>query len=166
MLKARRTSYNLALKLEIVAEAEAVENNYEIAREYGISESMVRRWRKDQANLFNGEIKLSAKRKTMGCFTPKYPELDQRILEWFTEQRSQGKFFVEHWFCILKQQKQDHEINQSADCRVNMSWMCDSQNYRSIMWQHCVLNWDCGLNWDWNNFVNKITKSKWYLFEV
>ena len=102
------------------------------------SESMVRRWRKDQANLFNGEIKLSAKRKTMGCFTPKYPELDQRILEWFTEQRSQGKFFVEHWFCILKQQKQDHEINQSADCRVNMSWMCDSQNYRSIMWQYCV----------------------------
>ena len=138
MPKARRTSYNLALKLKIVAEAEAVENNSEIAREYGISESMVRRWRKDQANLFNGEIKLSAKRKTMGCFTPKYPELDQRILEWFTEQRSQGKFFVEHWFCILKQQKQDHEINQSADCRVNMSWMCDSQNYRSIMWQHCV----------------------------
>ena len=96
MLKARRTSYNLALKLEIVAEAEAVENNYEIAREYGISESMVRRWRKDQANLFNGEIKFSAKRKMMESFTLKYPELDQRILEWFTEQRSQGKIFVKH----------------------------------------------------------------------
>jgi len=74
----------------------------------------------------------------MGCFTPKYPELDQIILEWFAEQRSQGKFFVKHWFCILKQQKQDHEIDQSADCRVNLSWMCDSQNYCSIMWQHCV----------------------------
>ncbi|PFX13684.1 Lactadherin [Stylophora pistillata] len=90
MQKARRTSYNLAFKLKIVAEAEAVENNSEIAREYGISESMVRRWRKDQENLFNGEIKLSAKRKTMGCFTPKYPEMDQRLLEWFSEQRSQG----------------------------------------------------------------------------
>ena len=67
MPKARRTSYNLALKLKIVAEAEAVENNSEIAREYGISEYMVRRWRKDQAKLFNGEIKLSAKRKTMGA---------------------------------------------------------------------------------------------------
>ena len=89
MPKARRTSYNLALKLKIVTEAEAVKNNSEIAREYGISESMVCRWRKDQANLFNGEIKLSAKGKTMGCFTPKYPELNQRILEWFTEQRSQ-----------------------------------------------------------------------------
>ena len=92
MPKARRTSYNLAFKLKIVAEAEAVENISEIAREYGISESM----RKDQGNLFNGEIKLSAKRKTRGCFTPKYPEFDQRILKWFTEQRSQGKFFVEH----------------------------------------------------------------------
>ena len=76
MPKARRTSYNLAFKLKIVAEEEAVENNSEIAREYGIS--------------------LSGKRKTMGCFKPKYPELDQRILEWFTEQRSQGKFSVEH----------------------------------------------------------------------
>ena len=46
--------------------------------------------------------------------------LIKRILEWFTEQRSQGKFSVE-------QQKHDHKINQSAD------HMCDSQNYRSIM---------------------------------
>ena len=112
MPKARRTSYNLAFKLKIAAEAEAVENNSEIAREYGISGSMVRRWRKDQANLFNGEIELSAKQKMMECFTLKYTELDQRILEWFTEQRSQGKFSVE-------QQKHNHEINQSADCRVN-----------------------------------------------
>lgn len=98
MPKARRTSYNLAFKLKIVAEAEAVENNSEIAREYGISESMVRRWRKDQENLFNGEIKLSAKRKTMGCFKPKYPEMDQRLLEWFSEQRSQGENHVTSLF--------------------------------------------------------------------
>ena len=36
MPKVRRTSYNLAFKLKIVAEAEAVENNSEIAREYRI----------------------------------------------------------------------------------------------------------------------------------
>ena len=63
MPKARRSSYNLAFKLKVVAEAEAVENNSEIARDYGISESMVCRWRKDQANLFNGELKMSAKRR-------------------------------------------------------------------------------------------------------
>ena len=88
MPKARRSSYNLAFKLKIVAEAEVIENNSEIARKYGISESMVRRWRKDQANFFSGELKMSEKRKTMGCYTPKYPELGQTLLEWFSEQRS------------------------------------------------------------------------------
>ena len=83
MPKARRSLYNMAFKLKIVAEA--VENNSEIAREYGLSESIVRRWLKDQAKLFNGELKMTAKRTTMGCFTPKFPELDRQILEWFTE---------------------------------------------------------------------------------
>ena len=91
MPKARHSSYNMAFKLKVVAEAEAVENNSEITREYELSESMVRRWRKDQGKLFNGELKMSAKRKTMGRFTPKFPELDQQILEWFTEQREQGE---------------------------------------------------------------------------
>ena len=49
MPKVRRTSYNTAFKLKVVAEAKAVENNSEIARDYGVSESMVRRWRRDQA---------------------------------------------------------------------------------------------------------------------
>ena len=91
MPKARRSSYNLAFKLKVIAEAKAVKNNSEIAREYGISESMVRRWRKDEANLFNGEL---------SCYTPKYPELDQRLLGWFTEQRSHGEFIprFEHFF--------------------------------------------------------------------
>ena len=91
MPKVHRTLYNLAFKLKVVAEAEAVENNSEIARAYGISESMVRRWRKDQANLFNGKLKMSVKHKTMGRYSPKYPQVDENVLEWFTEQRSQGK---------------------------------------------------------------------------
>ena len=37
MPKARRSSYNRAFKLKVVAEAEAVESNSEIAREYGLS---------------------------------------------------------------------------------------------------------------------------------
>ena len=44
MPKARRSSYNLAFKLKIVAEVEAIEHNSEIARKYGISESMVHCW--------------------------------------------------------------------------------------------------------------------------
>ena len=61
MPKARRSSYNMAFKLKVVAEAEAAENNLEITRKYGLSESMVRRWRKDQAKLFNGELTMSAR---------------------------------------------------------------------------------------------------------
>ena len=41
--------------------------------------------------ILNGELKMSAKRATMGHFTPKYPKLDQKVMEWFSEQRDQGK---------------------------------------------------------------------------
>ena len=94
--KVRRTSYNMAFKLKVVAEAEAVENNSEIAQDYGISESMVRRWRRDEAKLFNSELKMSVKRKTLGRFIPKYPELDQQMLEWFSDQRDQGEYSSLH----------------------------------------------------------------------
>ena len=96
MPKARRSSYTMAFKLKVIAEAEAeaVENNSEIAREYGLSESMVRRWRRDQATILSGELKMSAKRATMGRFTPKYPELDEQVMEWFSQQRDQGKYFI------------------------------------------------------------------------
>ena len=40
---------------------------------------------------------MSAERKTMVCYSPKFPELDQTVLEWFSEQRSQGK----SWFFYL-----------------------------------------------------------------
>ena len=62
MPSTRRHSYDLNFKLKIVAEAEAVNNNREIAREYGISESMVRKWRNQQHVLFSGELKMTAKR--------------------------------------------------------------------------------------------------------
>jgi len=96
MPKDCRTSYNMAFKLKIVAEAEAVVNNSKIARDYGISESMVRQWRRDQVKLFNGKLKMSAKRTMLGCFTPKYPEIDQQMLEWFSDQREQGEYSLAH----------------------------------------------------------------------
>ena len=88
MPSTRHFSYDLNFKLKIVAEAEAVNNNREIAREYGISESMVRKWRKQQDVLFSGELKMTAKRASMGCYCPKDPELDQTLADWFSEQRS------------------------------------------------------------------------------
>ena len=48
MPSTRHHSYDLNFKLKIIAEAEAVNNNREIAREYGLSELMVRKWRTNQ----------------------------------------------------------------------------------------------------------------------
>ena len=91
MPNTRRHSYDLNFKLKIVAEAEAVNNNREIAREYGISESMVCKWRNQQHVLYTGELKMTAKRASMGRYRPKDPELDQQLADWFSDQRSQGK---------------------------------------------------------------------------
>ena len=51
---------------------------------------MVRRWRRDQVTILSGGLKMSTKRATMGRFTLKYPELDQQVMEWFSQQREQG----------------------------------------------------------------------------
>ena len=89
MPKARRSSYTMAFRIKVVAEAEAIENSSEIAWDYGLSESMVRRWRSDPATILSGELKMSTKRAKMGRFTPKYPELDEQVMEWFSQQRDQ-----------------------------------------------------------------------------
>ena len=94
MPKARRSKYSMAFKIKVIAEAEVVENNSEIAQEYGLSESMVRRWRSDQATILSGELKMSAKRATMAHFTLKYPKLDQQVMEWFSQQREQSWYLL------------------------------------------------------------------------
>ena len=45
---------------------------------YGLWESMVRCWRRDQASVLSGELKMSTKRAKMGPFTPKYFELKEK----------------------------------------------------------------------------------------
>ena len=89
MPKARRSSYTMGFRIKVIAEAKAVENSSKIARDYGRSESMVRRWRRDQATILSGKLKMPAKRAKMGRFTPKCPELDEQAMEWFSQQRDQ-----------------------------------------------------------------------------
>ena len=76
-----RFLYTIAFRIKVIAEAEAVENSSEIARDYGLSESMVRRWRRDSATILSGKLKILAKRAKIGCFTPKCPELDEQAME-------------------------------------------------------------------------------------
>ena len=102
MPSTRRHTYNLNFKLKIVAEEKAVNNNCEIAREYGLSESMVRKWRNQQHVLFSGELKMTAKRASMGRYRPKDPEVDQQLVDWFSNQRSQGKNWSLKWHWWLE----------------------------------------------------------------
>ena len=127
MPKARCTSYTLAFKLKVIAEAEAVENNSEIR----LSESMVRRWWRDQGVLFNGELKMSARWKTMGRYIAKYPELDQQLFKWFTEQRSQGEnSFVMFLFFFFDETK--NEMNLSRNF-FTASVVCIVSHFNSLV---------------------------------
>ena len=61
MPKARRSSYTMAFRIKVLAEAKAVENSSEAAWDYGLSESMVRRWRRNQATILSGKLKMPAR---------------------------------------------------------------------------------------------------------
>ena len=89
MPNARHSLYTMAFKIKVIVEAEAVENSLEIAQDCGLTKSMVRCWRRDQATILSGKLKMSAKRAKIGSFTPKGPELDKEVMEWFSQQRDQ-----------------------------------------------------------------------------
>ena len=69
----------MAFNVKVIVEAEAVESSSEITHDYGLSESMVRCWRRDQVTILSGKLKMSAKRAEMDCFTPKCPKLDEYL---------------------------------------------------------------------------------------
>lgn len=53
---------------------------------------MVRKWRNQQDVLFSGELKMTAKRASMGRYRPKDPELDQLLADWFSDQRQMPSY--------------------------------------------------------------------------
>ena len=61
------------MKINVIVEAEAVENNSEIAWDYGLSESMVQSWRRDQATILSGKLKMSEIRAKIGSLLPSIP---------------------------------------------------------------------------------------------
>ena len=54
----------------------------------------MRFWRRDQATVLSGELKMSTKRAKMGRFTPKYSELKEKVMEWFSQQRPNILFLM------------------------------------------------------------------------
>ena len=73
------SSYTMAFNIKVIVEAEAVESSSEITQDYGLSESMVRCWRREQVTILSGKLKMSEKRAEMDRFTPKCPKLDEYL---------------------------------------------------------------------------------------
>ena len=69
----------MAFNINVIVEAEAVESSSEITQDYGLSESMVWCWRRDQVIILSGKLKMSAKHAEMDHFTPKCPKLDEYL---------------------------------------------------------------------------------------
>ena len=69
----------MAFNIKVIVEAEAVESSSEITQDYGLKESMVRCWRRDQVTILSGKLKMSAKHAEMDRFTPKCPKLDEYL---------------------------------------------------------------------------------------
>jgi len=81
----KRQSYTVSDKLRIVNFAEQ-HGNRAAEREFGVSESNVRLWRKSKENL---EKMPRLKRANRGKKAA-WPELEVDLLEWITEKRSNG----------------------------------------------------------------------------
>ena len=84
--KRKRNSYDSAFKLKVIEYAEN-HNNCAAEREFGVTEKMVREWRKKKSEL--GGARKSAKRLRL-TFTVPYKAMEDKLYEWVLECRSNG----------------------------------------------------------------------------
>ena len=84
--KRKRNSYDSAFKLKVIEYAEN-HNNCAAEREFGVTERMVREWRKKKSEL--GGARKSAKRLRL-TFTVPYKAMEDKLHEWVLECRSNG----------------------------------------------------------------------------
>lgn len=94
MSKSRRFAYDLNFKIKVICYAKNNNSNRAAAREFGINESMVRKWRKNENELLSGKIKITAKRMTQGKARPKDPDMENKLMDWFETQRVRGEYHI------------------------------------------------------------------------
>lgn len=81
-----RKSYTAEYKLKIVAFAEE-NSNRKAEREFGISEKIIRDWRKAKDSL---QLTKKQKKANRG-HKPRWPKLEQEVCEWVLSQRTNGR---------------------------------------------------------------------------
>jgi len=87
-MRLTRKSYCAEYKLQ-VAKYAAGSGNRAAGRKFGVSEKLVRDWRKTERNL---TAMKKTKRANRGMH-PKWPELEERVHTWVLEQRTAGRGF-------------------------------------------------------------------------
>lgn len=81
-----RKSYTAQFKLKAIAYAKE-HGNRATEREFGISEKLVRDWRKSKETLMT----MSRKKKANRGLKARWPELEERLMKFVIEQRLQGR---------------------------------------------------------------------------
>lgn len=85
MAPKRHNSYTASFKLEAIAKAEKV-GNRGAARELGVDERCIRRWRSEKSVLIN----MPKTKRSRRSGTAHWPELEEVLEKWFLEQREKG----------------------------------------------------------------------------
>ncbi len=85
MAPKRHMSYTASFKLQVVARAEDI-GNRAAAREFGVDERCIRRWRSEKASLENMPKAKRAKRSGIAH----WPELEDVLEKWILEEREKG----------------------------------------------------------------------------
>lgn len=110
--KRKRCSYDVIFKLKVVNFAE-IHGNRAAEREHSVSEKLVRDWRKQKDTL----EKLPKKKRACRGKEAKFQELEQELVAWIVDQRSQG-------YTVSMMQIQLQAIRQRSDStfKASIGW--------------------------------------------
>lgn len=85
MAPKRLRNYTAAFKLQVIMKAESI-GNRPAAREFGIDERCIRRWRTEKSVI----EEMPKLKKARRCGTAHWPELEKNLTKWILEQREEG----------------------------------------------------------------------------
>lgn len=116
--KRQRSSYDASFKLRVVEAAEG-SNNSAAARQFGVSESTIRDWRK----LKNELIIMPPHKKACRGLSSANPELEKALFEWVSEHRNNG-YAVSRTSIRLQalRLKKSGEFSSSANFVASAGW--------------------------------------------
>lgn len=106
----------MQVKCKVIRRLEAGEKASKLAIEYDVSETAIRRWRRDSASLMQME--------NMGKKTRRgsdLPELDARMYKWFVEERMLGKA-ITYRELQARAREINKEIGGRADFQASDGW--------------------------------------------